>query len=121
MDEEKVGVKVEDGEERKEEDEDDMKVLDEDVGGMNDEEEEDRPKKTKEVMPKYLGFVKGVVESDDLLPVNVNRETLQESKIIKVISKMLLIKEIEMLCKLAYKEESEEEKDDNIDNETKEV
>ena len=72
-------------------------------------------------MPKYLSFVKGVVDSGDLLPLNVNRETLQESKIIKVISKKLLWKAIEMLNKLADKDESKEEKDDSIDNNTKEV
>ena len=52
-------------------------------------------------MPKYLSFAKVVVDSDDLLPISVNRETLQESKIIKVISKNLVRKAIEMLRKLA--------------------
>ena len=54
MDEEKVSLK-------KEEDVDDLEVSDEDVDGTDDNEEEDRPKKTKEVMPKYLSFVKGFV------------------------------------------------------------
>ena len=48
-------------------------------------------------MPKNLSFIKGVVDSDDLLPLNVNKETLQESNIIKVISKKLVRKAIEML------------------------
>ena len=72
-------------------------------------------------MPKNLSFIKGVVDSDDLLPLNVNREILQESKIIKVIFKKLVRKAIEMLCKLAEKGESKEEKDDDIGDETKEV
>ena len=88
---------------------------------MNNDEEEDRPKKTKEEMPKNLSFVKGVVNSDDLFPLNVNRETLQESNIIKVISKNLVRKAIEMLRKLAEKDESKKEKDDDIDDKTKEV
>ena len=52
-------------------------------------------------MPKNLNFFKGVVDSDDLLPLNVNRDTLQESKIIKVVSKNLVRKAIEMLRRIA--------------------
>lgn len=68
-----------------------------------------------ELMPKWLQFVKGVVDSDDL-PLNVNRETVQETKIIKVISKKLVRKVLEMLRKFAdeYKDEQEElELDEN--------
>ena len=74
-----------------------------------------------EEMPSNLGSVKGVVDSDDLLPLNFNRETLQESKTIKVISKKLLRKAIDMLHTLAEKDEFKEDKDDNIDDKTKEV
>ena len=121
VDKDKIGLKVDDGEEKKEDDDDDLEVSDKDVDGMNEDEEEDRPKKTKEEMPKNLSFVKVVVDSNDFLPINVNRETLQESKIIKVISKKQVRKAIEMLSKLAEKEESNKEKDDSIDKETKEV
>jgi len=55
---------------------------------------------TFELLPRYLQFVKGVVDSDDL-PLNVNRETVQESKIIKIISKKLVRKVIEMMRKLS--------------------
>ena len=61
------------------------------------------------------------MDSDDLLPLNVNMETLQESNIIKVISKKLVRKAIEMMCKLAEKDESKKEKDDEIYDDTKEV
>ena len=120
VDKDKVGLKVEDREENKEEDDNDLVVSEKDVDRMNDDKEEDRPKKTKKEIPKNLSFVEGVVESDNLLPLNVNRETLQESKIIKVISKKLVRKAIEMLRKLAEKEKPKEEKDD-IDDDTKEV
>lgn len=67
-----------------------------------------------ELMPNWLSFVKGVVDSDDL-PLNVNRETVQETKIIKVISKKLVRKVLEMLRKLANEvnEEAEVELDEN--------
>merc|ERR1719182_1041753 len=57
-------------------------------------------------------WVKGVVDSDDL-PLNVNREQLQQSKILKVISKKLTRKVLEMLKKLSKGEdEDEKEKDE---------
>ena len=121
VDKGKVGLEVEDREEKKEEDNNNLEVSKKDVDGSNDDKEEDRTKKTKEEMPKNLSFVKVVVDSDNLLPLNINRETLQEFKIIKGISKKLGRKAIEILRKLAEKEESKKEKDDNIDDETKEV
>ena len=48
------------------------------------------------------------MDSNILLPLNVNREILQESKIIKVTSKKLVRKAIEMLQKLAEKEKIQE-------------
>ena len=121
MDEDKVGLKVDDGEEKNEEDNNNLEVSEEDVDRSNDDEVEDRPKKTKEEITKNLIFVKGVMDSDDLLPLNINMETLQESNIIKVISKKLVRKAIEMLRKLAEKDESKEDKNDSIDDDTKDV
>ena len=59
------------------------------------------------------------MDSNNLIHLNVNRETLQESKIIKVISKKLVRKAIDILHKLEEKDESRKEKNNNIDNETK--
>ncbi len=53
-----------------------------------------------DLLPRYLNFIRGVVDSDDL-PLNVSRETLQQSKILKVMGKKLVRKVLEMLRKLA--------------------
>ena len=68
----------------------------------------------EELMPRYLNFIKGVVDSDDL-PLNVSREQLQQLKMIKVMSKKLIRKAIEMIKALA--EDEEDEDDDEDDNE----
>ncbi|CAH1102763.1 unnamed protein product [Psylliodes chrysocephalus] len=56
-----------------------------------------------DMMPSYLSFIRGIVDSDDL-PLNVSRETLQQHKLIKVIKKKLVRKVLDMLKKLPEEE-----------------
>lgn len=59
-----------------------------------------------DMMPKYLQFIRGVVDSDDL-PLNVSRETLQQHKLLKVIKKKLVRKALDMIKKIDVDEYTE--------------
>lgn len=52
-----------------------------------------------DLLPKYLSFLQGIVDSDDL-PLNVSREVLQQHKLLKIIRKKLIRKALDMLKKL---------------------
>ncbi|GFP95302.1 heat shock protein 83 [Phtheirospermum japonicum] len=62
-----------------------------------------------ELFPRYLSFVKGVVDSDDL-PLNVSREILQESRIVRIMRKRLVRKTFDMIQDLSESEDKEDYK-----------
>merc|ERR1739842_288792 len=64
-----------------------------------------------DLLPRYLNFVRGVVDSDDL-PLNVSREQLQQNKIMKLISKKMVRKVLELMKKLAKEGDGDDEDED---------
>ena len=76
-----------------------------------------------ELLPRYLGFIKGVVDSDSL-PLNVSREMLQQNKVLKVIGKKMTRKALAMIKSMAdadKKGDDDEEDEDEEGDDKKEV
>lgn len=74
--------------------------------------------KFEDLIPNYMSFVKGIVDSDDL-PLNVSRESLQQEKMLKVMGRKLVRKVLEMIRKLAEPDDEDDEYEDDDDEDEK--
>merc|ERR1712087_721288 len=73
-----------------------------------------------ELLPRYLGFIKGVVDSDSL-PLNVSREMLQQNKVLKVIGKKMTRKALAMIKSLADADKKDDDEDEDEEDEADEA
>jgi heat shock protein beta len=79
----------------------------------------------EDLLPRYLNFIRGVIDSNDL-PLNVNREQIQQSKIMRVITKKLVRKSLDAIKQLMDDQEkaietlAEEKEKDEEDEKKKE-
>jgi heat shock protein beta len=73
----------------------------------------------EELMPRYLNFIRGVVDSDDL-PIHVSRESIQQLKMLKVMSRKLVRKALEMIKKMSEVDAVDEEDEDDDETEEEE-
>jgi len=69
-----------------------------------------------DLMPNYLKFIRGIVDSDDL-PITVSRDSISQLKMFKVLTRKLVRKSIEMISKLADTEHVDEEEDEEEETE----
>lgn len=74
-----------------------------------------------ELIPKYLSFVQGVIDSNDI-SVNVNRETLQQSKSFKVINQRVTKKILDMISEIAaWEDVTEDEYEEELEEDSEEI
>lgn len=71
----------------------------------------------EDLMPRYLTFIKGVVDSADL-PLNVSREILQESRVVRAIRRQLVKRSLDMISDIAERSASEEKMEGKVDDYT---